>query len=82
MEATRGIREEEEESDNVNVSKCVCVCYLYCNESCTIEEIFPTVGHFCSLTVRLRVLPPEEKRVNRKQLSRLICSNVCFPFVV
>lgn len=48
------------------------VRYLYCKESRTIEEVLPTVGHFCSLSLSPWVLPPDntdrltEEQVNRK----------------
>lgn len=33
--------------------------YLYCNQSCTVEEVFPTVGHICPLSLSLGLLPPD-----------------------
>lgn len=33
--------------------------YLYSNQSCTVEEVFPTVGHICPLSLSLRLLPPD-----------------------
>lgn len=50
------------------ITKLAMMSYLDRNQSCSIEEVFSAVGHICSLSFSLGLLPPRRRNRNIKSV--------------